>query len=187
MQILVLPGDGIGPEITAATRDVLRAASDRFGLGLALEDDVVGHESLRRYGTTVRPERPRQGPQRGRADPRSDRHLRFQGRGARRNQPVHVLSQEPRPVRQYPAGAHLSGRTGTRRRLRPRGGAREHRRVLCRPQHGTGQRRDAGHPRRGDLAAADHARVLRPHRTRRRSSSPHTAASTSASCTRPMC
>ncbi|MGB8486866.1 MAG: isocitrate/isopropylmalate family dehydrogenase [Xanthobacteraceae bacterium] len=56
MQILVLPGDGIGPEITAATLAVLRAASERFGLGLALEQDVVGHESLRRYGTTVRPE-----------------------------------------------------------------------------------------------------------------------------------
>jgi 3-isopropylmalate dehydrogenase len=54
MQILVLPGDGIGPEITAATLAVLRAASERFGLGLALEQDVVGHESLRRYGTTVR-------------------------------------------------------------------------------------------------------------------------------------
>ena len=56
MKILVLPGDGIGPEITAATLAVLRAASERFGLGLALEQDVVGHESLRRYGTTVRPE-----------------------------------------------------------------------------------------------------------------------------------
>src|SRR5712691_10825724 len=56
MQILVLPGDGIGPEITAATLTVLRAASGRFGLGLALEEDLVGHESLRRYATTVRPE-----------------------------------------------------------------------------------------------------------------------------------
>jgi len=56
MQILILPGDGIGPEITAATLEVLRAASERFGLALALTDDVVGHESLRRYGTTVRPE-----------------------------------------------------------------------------------------------------------------------------------
>jgi 3-isopropylmalate dehydrogenase len=56
MQILVLPGDGIGPEITAATLDVLRAASERFGLGVALTEDVVGHESLHRYGATVRPE-----------------------------------------------------------------------------------------------------------------------------------
>jgi 3-isopropylmalate dehydrogenase len=56
MQILILSGDGIGPEITAATIEVLRAASERFALGLALEQDVVGHESLRRYGTTVRTE-----------------------------------------------------------------------------------------------------------------------------------
>jgi 3-isopropylmalate dehydrogenase len=56
MQILVLPGDGIGPEITAATRLVLEAASKRFALGLALIEDVVGHESLRQHGTTVRPE-----------------------------------------------------------------------------------------------------------------------------------
>jgi 3-isopropylmalate dehydrogenase len=56
MQILVLPGDGIGPEITAATVTVLRAVSDRFKLGLELVEDIVGHESLRKYGTTVRPE-----------------------------------------------------------------------------------------------------------------------------------
>jgi 3-isopropylmalate dehydrogenase len=56
MRILVLCGDGIGPEITAATLAVLDAASERLDLGLALERDVVGHESLRRFGTTVRPE-----------------------------------------------------------------------------------------------------------------------------------
>jgi 3-isopropylmalate dehydrogenase len=56
MQILILPGDGIGPEITAATVKILQAASHRFNLGLVLVEDVVGHESLRRYGTTVRPE-----------------------------------------------------------------------------------------------------------------------------------
>ncbi len=56
MKILVLPGDGIGPEITAATVDVLQAAGERFGLGLELEHDIVGHEALKRYGTTVRPE-----------------------------------------------------------------------------------------------------------------------------------
>ena len=56
MQILVLPGDGIGPEITAATRQVLEAASKRFAMGLDFIEDVVGHESLRQHGTTVRPE-----------------------------------------------------------------------------------------------------------------------------------
>ncbi|MGO8914205.1 MAG: isocitrate/isopropylmalate dehydrogenase family protein [Bradyrhizobium sp.] len=54
MRLLVLAGDGIGPEITAATLAVLRAASDRFRLGLEFVEDVVGHESLKRHGTTVR-------------------------------------------------------------------------------------------------------------------------------------
>jgi 3-isopropylmalate dehydrogenase len=56
MQLLVLPGDGIGPEITAATVAVLRAASERFRLNLNLIEEPVGHESLRLFGTTVRPE-----------------------------------------------------------------------------------------------------------------------------------
>ena len=56
MRLLVLPGDGIGPEITAATTAVLNAASARFGLGLELVEDVVGHASLAKYGATVRPE-----------------------------------------------------------------------------------------------------------------------------------
>jgi 3-isopropylmalate dehydrogenase len=56
MQIVVLPGDGIGPEITAATTGVLRAAAERFQLNLRLEEYAVGHASLERFGTTVRPE-----------------------------------------------------------------------------------------------------------------------------------
>src|SRR4051812_40078803 len=56
MRVLVLAGDGIGPEITAATLQVVRAAAQRFSLALDLEGEVVGHESLARYGTTVRPE-----------------------------------------------------------------------------------------------------------------------------------
>ena len=56
MHLIVLPGDGIGPEITAATVEVLEAVSERFGLGLRLEHDIAGHESLNRHGITVRPE-----------------------------------------------------------------------------------------------------------------------------------
>src|SRR5665647_1857417 len=55
MRIVVLPGDGIGPEIAAVTSGVLRAASERFQLGLQLEEHAVGHESLRLFGATVRP------------------------------------------------------------------------------------------------------------------------------------
>ena len=56
MRVLVLAGDGIGPEITAATLQVLRAAAKRFTLSLELEEESVGHASLTRHGTTVRPE-----------------------------------------------------------------------------------------------------------------------------------
>src|SRR6202140_4884575 len=56
MRIVVLPGDGIGPEIAAATTNVLRAASERFQLNVQLEQHAVGHESLQMFGTTVRPE-----------------------------------------------------------------------------------------------------------------------------------
>jgi 3-isopropylmalate dehydrogenase len=56
MRLLVLAGDGIGPEITAATLVVLKAAIRRFRLDLDIEEDVVGHESLKRYSTTVRPD-----------------------------------------------------------------------------------------------------------------------------------
>jgi isocitrate/isopropylmalate dehydrogenase len=52
----VLAGDGIGPEITAATLQVVRAAAKRFSLALELDEEIVGHASLSRYGTTVRPE-----------------------------------------------------------------------------------------------------------------------------------
>jgi 3-isopropylmalate dehydrogenase len=56
MQLVILPGDGIGPEITAATVGVLEAAAQAFQLGLDLQHDVVGLESYRRHGTTVKPE-----------------------------------------------------------------------------------------------------------------------------------
>ena len=56
MRILALPGDGIGPEITAAALEVLRAADTAFGLHLAVDEETIGLESLRKYGTTLRDE-----------------------------------------------------------------------------------------------------------------------------------
>jgi 3-isopropylmalate dehydrogenase len=53
MNLLVLAGDGIGPEITAAALAVLRSASDRFGLGLRIEEAPVGHDGLRAFGSTI--------------------------------------------------------------------------------------------------------------------------------------
>jgi isocitrate/isopropylmalate dehydrogenase len=53
MDILVLPGDGIGPEITDATLAVLDAASRAFGLNLAFERHDIGFASLKSQGTTM--------------------------------------------------------------------------------------------------------------------------------------
>lgn len=50
IDILVLPGDGIGPEITAATIDVLRAAA---GDRLAFTEMAIGEASLAAEGSTL--------------------------------------------------------------------------------------------------------------------------------------
>jgi len=52
MRIVVLPGDGIGPEITAATVAVLEVVDQRLALGLRFERHDVGLASLKRVGTT---------------------------------------------------------------------------------------------------------------------------------------
>ena len=55
MKIVVLPGDGIGPETMAVTVEVLQASSVRFGLNLDLMHDIAGHDSLKKHGATVTP------------------------------------------------------------------------------------------------------------------------------------
>jgi 3-isopropylmalate dehydrogenase len=52
MKLVVLPGDGIGPEITEATLEALQAADRRFRLGLEFERHAVGLAALKSTGTT---------------------------------------------------------------------------------------------------------------------------------------
>ena len=52
MRLAVLPGDGIGPEITEATLAVLDAADRRFALGLEKEHHPVGLAALKATGST---------------------------------------------------------------------------------------------------------------------------------------
>jgi 3-isopropylmalate dehydrogenase len=56
VKFIVLPCDGIGPEIVGVSARVLEAAASRFGVPLVLEEDKVGFDSLRQYGTTLREE-----------------------------------------------------------------------------------------------------------------------------------
>jgi isocitrate/isopropylmalate dehydrogenase len=53
VRILVLPGDGIGPEITEATLRVLERADAAFSLGLAVEQADIGLKALAEQGTTL--------------------------------------------------------------------------------------------------------------------------------------
>ncbi len=53
MKILVLPGDGIGPEIMAEAVKVLELANDKFGLGAELSYDDLGGAAYDRYGSPL--------------------------------------------------------------------------------------------------------------------------------------
>ena len=53
MNIVILPGDGIGPETMAVAVRTLEATADRFGFPLNLQHDVAGHDSLKKHGATV--------------------------------------------------------------------------------------------------------------------------------------
>lgn len=56
MKIFVTPCDGIGPEITAATMEVLKATDAAFGLGLEYHFEDTGFTSLAKHGSTLRDE-----------------------------------------------------------------------------------------------------------------------------------
>lgn len=56
MKFIVLPCDGIGPEIVEASVQVLKAADKRFNLNIQLDYESVGFDSLKTHGTTLRDE-----------------------------------------------------------------------------------------------------------------------------------
>ena len=54
--VLVLGGDGIGPEVTDAARRVLDAVGERFGHAFSYTEDLVGGASIDRFGVPLRDE-----------------------------------------------------------------------------------------------------------------------------------
>lgn len=52
-QILVLPGDGIGPEIVKQAVKVLEAANNKFSLGVTLSFDELGGAAYDKYGVPL--------------------------------------------------------------------------------------------------------------------------------------
>lgn len=53
MKIALMPGDGIGPEISAATRLVLEAVDRKFGFGFTYSEIDIGFAALQKFGTTL--------------------------------------------------------------------------------------------------------------------------------------
>lgn len=53
MKVAIMPGDGIGPEISAATRLVLDAADSLFGLGFSFSEIEIGFDALHKHGSTL--------------------------------------------------------------------------------------------------------------------------------------
>ena len=51
--VLILPGDGIGPEIVAEAVKVLNVANEKFNLGLELVDGLVGGSAYDVHGTPL--------------------------------------------------------------------------------------------------------------------------------------
>ena len=51
--ILILPGDGIGPEIVAEAVKVLELANDKFDLGFELSYDELGGGAIDKYGVPL--------------------------------------------------------------------------------------------------------------------------------------
>ncbi len=54
-RIASIGGDGVGPEVVAAARDVLDAVAARDGLAIAWLDVVAGGAAIDAYGTALRP------------------------------------------------------------------------------------------------------------------------------------
>ncbi len=51
--ILLLPGDGIGPEVVGAARTVMDVAAEHFGVTLSYEDRKIGGTAIREEGEPV--------------------------------------------------------------------------------------------------------------------------------------
>jgi len=55
-KVLVIPGDGVGPEVVEAAMYVVNAAAAKFGVELEVKTAEAGDVALRKYGVAMPPE-----------------------------------------------------------------------------------------------------------------------------------
>jgi 3-isopropylmalate dehydrogenase len=53
MKIVILPGDGIGPETMSVAVQALEVVASRFDFPLTLHHELAGHDALKKHGATV--------------------------------------------------------------------------------------------------------------------------------------
>ena len=135
VRLLVMEGDGIGPDITAATLLVLGAIARRFGLTFAFEHAAIGFAAFEARAARpfrmppLRAARPADGVILGPVS-----HNEYPPRSEGGLNPSGELRKRLDLYRQYPPGA-LARRLPAALRLagRSRDRPREHRRLLRRP------------------------------------------------------
>ena len=148
MRFVVLPGDGIGPEISEATIQVLEVLNRKLALGISFETHEIGLSRLAKDGSTFPDEVLGGGARGGRDHPRAGLALGLPAARAGRHQRLGASAGAARPLRQHPPLPLARGAGALRPdAARPRHRAREHRRLLRRPDdvHGHGRvHADAG-------------------------------------------
>lgn len=115
--VMLLPGDGVGPEIVAAARTVLAAAGERFGFTVAYEQGMLGGCAIDAFGAPMEADLVRRckacdavllgavgGPRWDTTDPRQPRPEQ----GLLDIRKGLELFANVRPVRSFPALAHNS-------------------------------------------------------------------------------
>ena len=53
MNILLLPGDGVGPEVCSEATKIINAVANRFNLDILIDEDLIGGISIDKYKTPI--------------------------------------------------------------------------------------------------------------------------------------
>ena len=53
MNVLLLPGDGVGPEVCNEADKIIKAVANRFNLNILIEKDLIGGVSIDKNKTPI--------------------------------------------------------------------------------------------------------------------------------------
>ena len=166
MKLLVLPGDGIGPEIVRSVVEVLRAADAKLSLGLDLEFVDIGLASLEARGTTLPTEIMDRIPEVDGVILGPVSSYDYPPRRGRGNQPLRRAARRVRSLCEYPPLPVPRRADRSAPADGPRHRPREHRRLLFRPQYARRRWRIHAGQEHGAVGSEDYRAGFRPHRAR---------------------